>query len=554
MLVSVYLKNFVIVNEAELVLSPGMTAITGETGAGKSILVDALNLVLGDRVTGDVIRAGEDKAEINATFDLSACPTALAWLQDQELDEDDECIIRRVISRNSSGRGFINGRPVIMQQLRQLGDLLVDIHGQHEHQSLLRSASQREILDSIAGHHKDMEMLAKHYAALQQLQQQLDQLYSMAGRDESQTDLLRYQVSELENLDLQADELGQLEEEHKRLANASDLITGASESLDMLSGDQETNIDEQLNRTVTRLQQLERLDPSLDEVTRILLEADTLIDEVANRIRQYIDRIDTDQERLAGLNQRIGAIHDLARKHRVVADELPSLLQKLQRQLLDVENSEQRIIDLQGEIESTRQKYMEQAAIVSQRRSKTAKALSAEVTRRMQDLGMEGGKFSIEVSSTASQEPRRHGLDEISYLVAANPGQQLKPLSRVASGGELSRIALALQVSVMESVSTPTLIFDEIDVGIGGRVAEIVGRELARLGTARQVICITHLAQVAANAGAQVQISKSGDPVTARIKRLSESERVEEIARMMGGVEITEQTLAHAEEMLGSGS
>ena len=550
MLTSIYLRNFVIVREAELNLRDGMTAITGETGAGKSILIDALNLALGGRTSSDVIRHGEEQAEIITTFDLADCPLAISWLSEHELDSEQDCVLRRIMRSNNPSRGFINGRPVAMQQLRQLGDLLVDIHGQHEHQSLLRLDSQREILDSVADHQQQLELLAEHFEAVQSCQQQLDQLHNLDERGDSQIELLRYQVNELEQLALEENEIEALEEEHRRLANSSDLIAGISENLHNLNNDTETDIEQQLNQTISRLQQLERFDPALAEINQILLNASINIDEAGRRLRQYIEQMDTNPQRLEWVNQRLGAIHDLARKHRLNTSELPAQLTRLKKQLHDLEYGEQRIAELEDEIAALQVKYRKQAQLVSQQRKQAAEILSAEVSARMQTLGMEGGCFTIVISEISPDTFRRHGQDRIEYRVAANPGQAPQPLNKVASGGELSRIALALQVCVMEASTTPTLIFDEIDVGIGGRVAEIVGQQLARLGSIRQVLCITHLAQVAANANHQILIRKSGDPVEAHIAPLQDNERVEEIARMMGGIKITEQTLAHAEEML----
>ena len=554
MLVSLYLRNFVIVREAELGLREGMTAITGETGAGKSILIDALNLALGGRTSSDIIRQGEDQSEIIASFDLTDCSDAANWLKQQELDAEGDCVIRRILRRSGPSRGFINGRPVVMQQLRQLGDYLVDIHGQHEHQSLLRLDDQRKILDSITGHHEDMEKMASSYEDIHRCQQQLNQLRAMDDKGESQLELLRYQVTELEQLALEHNEISELEEEHRRLANASDLITGINENLYSLSNDSNSDVEQQLNHSISRLQQLERFDPSLVDINQLLLNASIHLDDAIARLRQYIDQMDTDPQRLEWVNQRMGVIHDLSRKHRVNPSELPALLSNLQQQLNDLESGELRIAELENELESDLAEYRKLAGKVSQQRRQTALTLSQEVTSRMQQLGMEGGVFVIEISDADLDSPRRHGMDRVEYQVAANAGQAPQPLNKVASGGELSRIALALQVCVMEASSTPTLIFDEIDVGIGGRVAEIVGQQLARLGSVRQVLCVTHLAQVAANAHHQILINKSGDPVEASIHALEENQRVEEIARMMGGIEITEQTRAHAEEMLKQGS
>ena len=550
MLTSLYLRNFVIVREAELSLAGGMSAITGETGAGKSILIDALTLVLGGRTSSDVIRHTEEQAEIIASFDLGNCADAMDWLKEQELDDEQDCIIRRILRRTGPSRGFINGRPVAMQQLKQLGDLLVDIHGQHEHQSLLRTDDQRNMLDSITGHQPDVDLLAKRYDSLRDCQQQLDKLRNMENKGEDQLELLRYQVNELEQLALEENEVASLEEEHRRLANASDLISGINENLHELSNDRDSGVEQYLNQAINKLQQLERFDPTLSEIRQILLTASIQVDEAIGQLKHYIEQMDTNPQRLEWVNQRMGSIHDLARKHRVNPSELPAQLESLKKQLDDLERSEIRVIELEQEIVSLLQSYKKQSTKVSRQRTQTAARLSEEVTARMQALGMEGGSFVITVSDVNEDNLRRHGLDKIDYLVAANAGQTTQSLNKVASGGELSRIALAIQACVMEASTTPTLIFDEIDVGIGGRVAEIVGQQLAKLGAVRQVLCITHLAQVAANAHQQILISKSGDPVEACIDSLQEKQRVEEIARMMGGIEITEQTRAHAEEML----
>ena len=550
MLTSLYLRNFVIVREAELILNQGMTAITGETGAGKSILIDALTLVLGGRTSTDIIRHGEDQTEIIASFDLADCGEAKSWLKAQELDTEEDCVIRRILRHSGPSRGFINGRPVAMQQLRQLGDFLVDIHGQHEHQSLLRTDDQRSMLDAICEHQNDLDKLANSYDKLRNCQQQLDQLRSMDGKGEDQLELLRYQYTELEQLGLEENEIAALEEEHRRLANASDLISGISENLLELSNDSDTGIEQHLNQTISKLQLLERYDPTLSEINQVLLNASIHVDEAVGRLKHYIEQMDSNPQRLDWVNQRMGSIHDLARKHRVNAIELPAQLASLKQQLEDVEGSELRIVELEQELVDFQAEYKKQAKKISRQRAKTAARLSKDVSARMQDLGMEGGCFAITVNDVNEDNIRRHGLDKIDYLVAANAGQRPQPLNKVASGGELSRIALALQVCVMQASTTPTLIFDEIDVGIGGRVAEIVGQQLTKLGTVRQVLCITHLAQVAANAHQQILISKSGDPVEACIDPLEENQRVEEIARMMGGIEITEQTRAHAEEML----
>ena len=548
MLTSLYLKNFAIVSEAELSLQPGMTALTGETGAGKSILIDALNLVLGGRAGSDVIRHEESEAEIIASFDLSTASMASDWLNENAMQSDGDCILRRLIRREGSSRGFINGRPVTMQQLRELGDELVDIHGQHEHQSLLRSDAQRQILDEHAKHGKDLQALAGLYDDLQRSRQHLQRLLAFDEDGLSRLDLMRYQVNELDELGLSLDDIHALEDEHRRLANASDLIQGVNSVLNTLSEDERYAVDKLLGDCQANLQQLEGHDPSLTELSQLIMGAGIQIEEAIGTMRQYLDRLEMSPERLEEIERNMASLHDLARKHRVPVHDLPAQHGKLKSELAELESGEERIAELQEEIEFLTRQCTATAEKISSQRRTAAKALSKDVTARMQELGMQGGSFDIAVSN--ADQLKRHGLDKVEFMVAGNPGQALMPIKRVASGGELSRIALALQVSATESASIPTLVFDEIDVGIGGSVAEIVGQQLHRLSAGRQVLCITHLAQVAAYANQQLRISKAGEPVEATIEMLEPDSRIEEIARMMGGIEITEQTRAHAREML----
>ena len=548
MLTSLYLDNFAIVTHAELTLSPGMTAITGETGAGKSIMIDALNLVLGGRSSSEVIRHGESESEIIASFDLTSASPARDWLSDNELESDGDCLLRRIIRREGSSRGYINGRPVTMQQLRELGDLLVDIHGQHEHQSLLRSEAQRIILDSHAEHGDDLTALAELYDTLQERKQHLQRLLAYNDDGVSRLDLLRYQVGEFDELGLSLDDIVALESEHRRLANASDLIDGMNSALNSLGGDDQNTVENLLSSSLSTIQQLESHDPSLADLSQLVAGAGIQIEEAISGLRLYLDRIEANPGRLAEVDRQIAVLHDLARKHRITVHELPGHHEQLQAELAEMESGEERIAELEQDIERLTKKNQAAAERLSASRQSAAKTLSEDVTARMQELGMQGGRFSIRLERL--EELKRHGLDRIEFMVAANPGQTLMPVRRVASGGELSRIALALQVSTTENTGIATLVFDEIDVGIGGGVAEIVGRQLHSLGSGRQVLCITHLAQVAAYAGQQLRISKSGDPVEARIEPLAADRRVEEIARMMGGIEITEQTRAHAREML----
>jgi DNA repair protein RecN (Recombination protein N) len=483
-----------------------------------------------------------------AELPLASAESANNWLTENAMQSDGDCILRRLIRREGNSRGYINGRPVTMQQLRELGDELVDIHGQHEHQSLLRSDAQRQILDEHAKHSKNLQGLARLYDELQDSRQHLQRLLVLDEDGLSRLDLIRYQISELDALGLSLDDIHALEDEHRRLANASDLLQGINTALNTLSEDERYAIDRLLGDCHANVQQLEDHDSSLSELSQLITSASIQIEEAVTYMRQYLDRLEISPERLIEVDRQIASLHDLARKHRVSVHDLPAQHEKLKSELDDLESGEERIAQLQEEIEVLTRKCMTAAKKISRQRTTAAQALSADVTARMQELGMQGGSFNISVS--CGDQLMRNGLDKIEFMVAGNPGHTLMPLKRVASGGELSRIALALQVSATESTSIPTLVFDEIDVGIGGGVAEIVGRQLHRLGSGRQVLCITHLAQVAAYANQQLRISKTGDPVETTIEALGSDGRIEEIARMMGGVEITEQTRAHAREML----
>lgn len=551
MLSSLYLRNFVIVAEAEINLGPGMTALTGETGAGKSILVDALMLALGERAMDRVVRHGSDEAEIIASFTLDDAAIAIQWLVDNDLASDRECVLRRIVRRDGPSRGYINGRPVTMQQLRAIGEHLVDIHGQHEHQSLLRRDAQRAVLDGHADNQVLLARLAEQYDRLTDLEQELERLRLRDADGVSRLDLLRHQVGELERLAPGEDENRQLEEEHRRLANASDLINGIGECIGLLEELDDVAASRQLGRTIQRLHELAGLDPEVAEIGQVVETARVHVDEAVSALRHYLDRLEVDPERLDFVDRRLGSLHDLARKYRVTADELPAQLLRFRAELEDLESAGERVTQLIESIATSREECLATAIELSTRRRTAATTLAQSVTALMQDLGMPGSRFAVEITTGTGDDLRRHGLDMIEFVVSANPGQPLQPLRRVASGGELSRIALALQICATESLPVASLVYDEIDVGIGGQVAAIVARLLHRLGRRRQVLCITHLAQVAARADQQLQVSKTlEEPVVASIAALDGSQRIEEIARMMGGVRITEQTRAHARELL----
>lgn len=553
MLSHIHIRNFAIVDEVDVEFDAGMTALTGETGAGKSILVDALGLVLGDRAEGGVIRHGCDRAEISAGFDIGGNAAATSWLAERELDMDGECQLRRVISRGGRTRGYINGQPSPMQSLRELGEMLVDIHGQHEHQSLLRSGVQRQLLDDFGGHHALLSKVAGLYGEWQAAREELDALIRNDTERDARLDLLRYQLQELEALGMTVDDIRSIDEEHSRLANAGQLLETCQQGLARLDADDGNAACSLINRTLEELAEVAALDSRLEDSTRLLNEASILVQECIDSLRQYADRLELDPERLHWLEERIGVLHDLARKHRCPAEELPAVQASMRRELDSIEHADQHREALQARLNELETRYTDAARRLSGKRSKAAVNLGRAISGAMQTLGMAGGVFEAAVVPRSDRAFSAHGADSVEFRVTANRGQPVQPLARVASGGELSRISLSIQVISAGSDTTPTMIFDEVDSGIGGSVAEIVGQKLRALGTERQILCVTHLPQVAALAHHQLQVSKlAGEDTTrTRIRALDDAERMDEIARMLGGVKITRQTREHAREMLG---
>ena len=550
MLSRITIRNLVIVRSLDLDLRRGMTALTGETGAGKSILIDALGLALGEKADSGMIRAGADQAEISVGFDLEDDSPALDWLAQHDLAADGECLLRRVLVRNGRNRAYINGIPTPQALLRELGDRLVDIHGQHAHQSLLHAAAQRQLLDAYAGLRAEVRELAQLY---QSWRSTLDQLASLrqAGDDRaSRLDYLSYQIRELEDVAIDCDDLADLEAEQARLAHAERLLGDSATVLAALDDD-EPSIRSSLDHASGVLTTLAELDPSLVEARDLLETAGIQIEEAVGVLRRYQDRVELDPERLQQVDAQLGGLHDAARKHRVDPDQLMDLLQRLRDEAQALANADHDLIRLQHAVDETEKAYLNAAARLSTARRKAAEALSGTVTASMQTLGMRGGRLRVACEAD-NQRPGPSGIDRVTFLVAANPGQPEAPLSDVASGGELSRISLAIQVATANCGSVPTLIFDEVDVGIGGAVAEIVGQLLRRLARDRQVLCVTHLPQVASQAHHQLRVHKMTDGKTTEtgIDCLDEDARVDEVARMLGGVDITEQTRRHAQEMI----
>ncbi len=551
MLTSLHIRDLAIVTSLEVEFGPGMTVLTGETGAGKSILIDALGLVLGDRADNGMIRSGSERAEITASFDIRGVAPASEWLSGHDLDQGDECILRRVLSRSSNSRGYVNGRPVPVKLLQEVGDLLVNIHGQHAHQALLQRDHQRLLLDEYGDNGPLCAETASLFSRWHQTKNRLDDLTGASRERLERIDLLRYQTGELGQLRLGENELELVEEEHRRLSNAGRLLESSGSILSMLD-DEDAGVLALLNRAGGELDDLASLDPSLQENRELMESAIIQVQETISNINHYADALEMDPARLGQLNQRLEEIHDLARKYRCRPEELNRHLATLQQELEQLEHADIHLAELEKEVKDLESSYLECAKRLGERREDAARDLGREVSEKMNSLGMGGGKIDIRLDRLPMEKASAQGLDRVEFLVSANPGHPLQPLSRVASGGELSRISLAIQVATIRCHQISTLIFDEVDVGIGGGVAEIVGRLLRQLGQNQQVLCVTHLPQVAAQGHQHLLIRKSVDQETTAtsLASLEGESRTREVARMLGGLEITEQTISHAREML----
>ena len=550
MLLRLIVRDFVIVDRLELEFGGGFGALTGETGAGKSILVDALSLALGERADATVVRSGAERAEVSAEFDVAPDGALKTWLQSNDYDTE-ACLLRRVIDSTGRSRAYINGAAATLGQMREVADFLADIHGQNAHHSLLRSEAQRDLLDTHAG----ALALAREVAAAHGAWRAAREARQAAEKDVEATlrerELLEWQVKELVALAFNADEWQETEQEQRRLGNANALLEGASAALAALEEGEAASLP-LLQHAGARLTELTSFDPALSDAAQLFETALIQLEESALALRRYQDRLELDPARLNELDARIDAVTQMARKHRVTAEELPDLLQGLQARLaeLTLRADPSALAEREQKAQAA---FREVATKLSTLRAKTAKALAAAVTSGMQELAMAGGRFEIALEPLA--EGASCGLETVEFLVSANAGQPLRALAKVASGGELSRIGLALQVIASQANPAGTLIFDEVDVGIGGRVAEIVGRMLRELGKRRQVLCVTHLPQVAAQADWQWSIAKEtlGETTTSSVYVLDQEARIGEIARMLGGEKITATTRRHAAEMLGLG-
>ena len=556
MLTNLQIRNFAIIDKVEVEFANGMTVLTGETGAGKSILVDALGLVLGERGGTGLVRQGSKRAEFTAEFELSDLPLVGEWLEDKALDSDDECVLRRVITEEGRSRAFVNGNAVPLQTLKALGEKLLDIHGQHFHQSLGKSTVQRELLDHFGSAIELRKNAEAAYSEWRSLTDELQTLRTAESERASKLDLLTFQTQELDALDLQAGELEQLQLDRDRLQNSGKLAEGVSAVVEAVYEADTGSAQSVIAEACQTLESLSEHDPSLAPIADLLREADIQVSEAAESLRRYGDALQINPAERDRIEERLDAIHSLARKHRVEITQLSELKTQLHEQLEALNDAEARGEELDASVEKAWQTYAGVAANLSKKRKSAGKKLSAQVTAAMVDLGMAGGKFVVDVAALERSEAKAHGFDSIEYLISANPGQDPQPLSKIASGGELSRMSLAIQVIASDGSAIPTMIFDEVDSGVGGGIAEMVGKRLRDVGQSRQVLCVTHLPQVAAQASHHFRIMKITDGKTTRtgVSELIENERIEELARMLGGVEITDRTREHAAEMLQNGN
>lgn len=555
MLVNLNIIDLAVVKSLDLELHQGMSVLTGETGAGKSILLTALGLALGDRADSGYVRPDCKRAEINLEFDIRNVPSARQWLEDNDLDNDTNCFIRRMVSDDGRSKAYINNRPVTLQTLQEFSEKLVQIHGQHEHLTLLHADEQRRLLDSFGKNQPLLDRLNGCFQQWDKIRKELDNLIN-ANKDQSQReDFLRYQINELQQLDLQHYNYAALSEEHTKMANLESILTIGQRQVDNLYENDQISVNQMLNHSINEITQIAQYAPELMNVSTMLAEAQIQTEEAALQLRRFIETQEADPNRMAELENQISLIQKLSRKHHVAPEDLPTLLTNLEQELDGVSHSGERIANLTAHSETLFKQYQTLAGELSSARQHQALQLQQQISTTIQELGMPQGEFLVNCVKLTEQTPKLNGNDKIEFLVSANPGLPAKPLAKVASGGELSRISLAIQVTITSDNSTPTMIFDEVDAGIGGGIAEIVGQKLRKLGQDRQVLCVTHLPQVAAQAHHHLLVEKrkDSDSTTSSVSALDDSQRIEEIARMLGGVTITENTRIHAKEMLMTG-
>lgn len=552
MLQHLTIQNYTIVESLDIELAGGMSVITGETGAGKSIMLDALGLCLGDRADPKTVREGASKADITASFDIATITEAQQWLQSRDLDMDGNCMLRRVITQEGRSRAYINGQPATLQDVKSLGECLIDIHSQHAHQSLLRRETQRKLLDNYAGNSSTVDKVASLANQWQQAQDELEQLQGAQGEQGSRQQLLAYQVDELEQLSLGKNELKELEAEQKQLANAENILASGQQALDLCEAD--GGAIDSLQKALQLLSDDNSTSKTTASARELLDSARIQVDEARTELKAHLDQVNIDPEKLNGVEIRLNEIYDIARKHKIMPEQLLVLFEQLNEELQRLKGSESRVLDLQASLEKLQNDYKVEADKLSKQRTKAAKTLSKKVESQLQALAMEQCRIKVELRHREDQKPHNHGQEDIEFLISTNPGQEPQALSKIASGGELSRISLAIEVITAQTSTTPSMVFDEVDVGIGGAVAEVVGKLLRTLSDGSQILCVTHLAQVAAQGHQHIRVEKTTDKKATftRLAHLDDQQKVEEIARMLGGIKVTKQTRSHAEEMLGT--
>lgn len=552
MLCSLTIRNLAVVESLELEFEKGLTVLTGETGAGKSILLTALGLGLGGRADPSYIRPGSGRAEIHLEFDVADARSAYQWLKEQGLDEDKHCLIRRIISTDGRSKAFINNRPTTLQSLQSLSRTLIEIHGQHAHLTLLKKSEQQRLLDDFANNGallNDVNVLFKRWdSTRKELERQIDAANEQSALEE----LLRYQIQELEQIGVETLAYSALIAEHSLQANLENILNTGQSQLEQLYEDERHSVYALLNQSIQAFSELSRITPELNEISDLLNEAQIQVREAGQQLRWKLESLESDPQRLNWLEEQLSTVHTLARKHHVKPERLPEHLEEQRRALQAIEHRSDQIEELKATIDQILTAYRERADQLSSRRRQYAHSLQRKVSDIIKTLGMVQGEFFIEVTTHSGNDPRPDGCDQIDFRVTTNPGMPPRPLEKIASGGELSRIGLAIQVAATGRKSTPTMIFDEVDAGIGGGIAEIVGKQLRTLSSDRQVLCVTHLPQVAAQSHHHLLVEKTSaaDSTHTLVRPLSRKERKEEIARMLGGIKITQNTLAHAEEML----
>jgi len=555
MLNQLIIRNYATAESLDIALRPGMSVLTGETGAGKSVILGALGLTLGDRADKTVIRAGASKTDISAEFETIDNQQARQWLQDNDLESEDQtelCILRRIVNSDGRSKAYINGSPVTLANLKTLGEMLVDIHSQHEHQSLLHKATHQRLLDDFSLQKELVESVYKTWQAWHKNYQKIDALGNVTEEKSAQAQLLAYQLSELDELALGEGELTTLEAEFKQLSNADDTVATLQDVLAICSDNEEQSISKSLNHVITSLNELPHREPTIDAIIGLLDTASIQVEEAVTELRAQVDQLEPRPERLEQINQRLATIHSIARKHKVKPDQLLELIQQLRRQLGGFQLSDEELEKLQQDDTKLRASYSKLATRLSKHRQQAAKKLVNSVNKQLAVLGMPDARLDIQLHGLDASVPAAKGLESIEFLISTNPGQPAKPLAKIASGGELSRISLAIQVITAKTSSTPALVFDEVDVGIGGGVAKSVGSLLRQLGETAQVICVTHQAQVAGQGHHHYFVTKkSTKQYTATyINKLDDEAKIKEVARMLGGEEYSDESLAHAEKMV----